>query len=84
MQFEIIGFVATAVAAYALLSQRLARSPVSGPMYFTAVGFVGITLVTIQEPVDVARVAAWFMEATLALVLFTDAMTRKSFNWMKG
>jgi NhaP-type Na+/H+ or K+/H+ antiporter len=72
---EELFIVAVAVFAYAMVSERLAMSPITAPMVFTTVG-----LVVGQAGLD------WFdlglgseavtilVEATLVLVLFTDAV----------
>ena len=67
--------IALAVLAYALVSRRLARSPVTAPMFFTTVGLVvgagglGWFDVSIENETTTILV-----EATLVLVLFTDAI----------
>ncbi len=67
--------VAVAVLGYALVSQRLSMSPVTAPMVFTAVGLaVGAAgTAWFDLPVEGEAVSV-LVEATLVLVLFTDAL----------
>jgi NhaP-type Na+/H+ or K+/H+ antiporter len=81
VEFEIIGVVALSLAAYALISQRLARSPVSGPMLFTAIGLAAVAAVGFERAEELDHVASRVLEVTLALVLFTDAMTLHVSSW---
>jgi NhaP-type Na+/H+ or K+/H+ antiporter len=66
--------VAVALLAYAAVSRRLAKTVVSGPMIFVAVGLLvgskGLDLVDFSLSSDVVRTV---VEATLVLVLFGDA-----------
>ncbi|GAA2800246.1 cation:proton antiporter [Kitasatospora paracochleata] len=68
--------VAGVVAAYALGSGRLARSPVSAAMVFVGCGIligpVGLDLVTLETD---GGPLLTLLEAALTLVLFTDAMS---------
>ncbi|MGF1429863.1 cation:proton antiporter [Kitasatospora sp. LaBMicrA B282] len=68
--------VAGVVAGYALVSRRLAGTPVSAPMVFTALGILigpaALGLVSLQH--DKGPLLT-LVEAALALVLFTDATT---------
>lgn len=81
MEFEVIGFVALSLGAYALISKRLARSPVSGPMLFTAVGLIAVSIIGIERADVLTEASTRIMEVTLALVLFTDAMTLHVSSW---
>ncbi len=67
--------VALAVLGYALVSGRLAGSPITAPMVFTGVGLVvgGGALALFDLPVD-GQAVSILVEATLVLVLFTDAI----------
>ncbi|MDQ1634918.1 MAG: sodium/hydrogen antiporter [Frankiaceae bacterium] len=66
--------VAVPTAAYALVSQRLAATPVSGPMVFVGVGLgigpLGLDLLTLDRDPELLL---GLLELTLVLVLFTDA-----------
>ncbi|MFF4233641.1 cation:proton antiporter [Streptomyces sp. NPDC001820] len=68
--------VAGVTAAYALFSRRLASTPLSSAIVFVGTGVLlgpaVLDLVDMQH--DAAPIIA-LLEATLALVLFTDAMT---------
>ena len=76
-----IPFVALLFIVYALFSQRLARSPVTGPMIFTAAGIaVGLILeqqgvtdraMTTELQSDMVQV---LLESTLIIILFSDAV----------
>lgn len=67
--------IAVAVFGYALVSKRLARSPITAPMAFTTIGLIvgtgglGWFDVAIENETTTILV-----EATLVLVLFTDAI----------
>jgi NhaP-type Na+/H+ or K+/H+ antiporter len=78
MDIYFLGIGAAALGIYALVSRRLSRSIISGPMFFAAVGFVAVAVGLGEEPTgDVTGVATVALEMTLALVLFTDAMATK-------
>jgi NhaP-type Na+/H+ or K+/H+ antiporter len=66
---------AVVVLGYALVSQRLARSPVTAPMVFTTVGVIigsgGFGWFDLALEGEVTSI---LVEATLVLVLFTDAI----------
>ncbi len=67
--------VAVAVLGYALVSQRLVMSPITAPMVFTAVGMIvgsgGFGWFDLGLENEATSV---LVEATLVLVLFTDAI----------
>lgn len=67
---------AAAVGAVALLSRRLAPTPVSGPMVLVAAGLacgpVGLDLVDLARDSEAVTL---LLEAALVAVLFTDAST---------
>ena len=71
--------VAAVTAGYALVSRRLATTAVSAPMVFTAfgvaIGPIGLDLLSPDH--DLGAVLT-LVEATLALVLLTDAMAVSS------
>ncbi len=67
--------VALAVLGYGLVSARLARSPVTAPMVFTAVGLIVGTGVFGWFDLELeGEATSILVEATLVLVLFTDAI----------
>ncbi len=75
MQEIAIAAVATFVLAYGLVSRRLETTPVTGPMVFVTAGIllgqVGADVLSFTMTDGVIRVLA---EATLVLLLFTDAI----------
>jgi len=78
MDIYFLGIGAAALGIYALVSRRLSRSIISGPMFFAAVGFVAVAVGLGEEPTgDVTGMVTVALEMTLALVLFTDAMATK-------
>ena len=67
--------VAVVVLGYALVSQRLAASPVTAPMVFTAAGLlVGAGGLGWFDLTLEGEGTSLLVEATLVLVLFTDAI----------
>ena len=82
MNIAALGLGATAIGVYALLSARLSRSLISGPMFFAAVGVVAVAFGAVSAPTgDVTGTASVALEMTLALVLFTDAMATTVASW---
>jgi NhaP-type Na+/H+ or K+/H+ antiporter len=82
VNLALIGIGALAIAAYALVSGRLSRSVITGPMFFTAIGLVAVSLGTeVETNGDVTGLARVALEMTLALVLFTDAMATNVSSW---
>ena len=82
MNLGLIGIGALALAVYALISGRLSRSVITGPMFFAAIGLMAVTLGADVEPSgDVTGVGRVALEMTLALVLFTDAMATNITSW---
>src|SRR5947208_260213 len=71
--------VAGTLGVYALVSARLSKTIVSGPMLFVAAGLalgpLGLGLLTLGKDAEPVKV---LFEATLALVLFTDALSVQS------
>ncbi|MFE0462471.1 cation:proton antiporter [Kitasatospora sp. NPDC058965] len=67
------------VAGYGAVSRRLATTPLSGPLVFVAVGLalgpLGLDLAAPEREPGAVRV---LLEATLALVLFTDGAATNS------
>ncbi|HDH02696.1 MAG TPA: sodium:proton exchanger [Actinobacteria bacterium] len=74
---ELVGVAVLAgfVLAFALVSRRLETTPVTGPMLFVGVGILlgssGVDLLEVGMDQGTVRVLA---EATLVLLLFTDAI----------
>ncbi len=81
MIFASLAYIGVVTVSYALFSGRLARSVVTGPMYFTAAGLIGAS-VGIWRPLlaDVELMKTLF-ELTLGLVLFTEATKLRLRDW---
>ncbi|WP_405443304.1 cation:proton antiporter [Streptomyces avidinii] len=68
--------VAGVAAAYALVSRRLSSTPLSSAIVFVGAGiFLGPAVLDIVDWEHDAEPITVLLEATLTLVLFTDAMT---------
>ena len=82
MEFAFVVFIGTALFAYALVAKLLARSPISGPMFFAFAGLIAYWVGVIPaETVTFTESIALLLELTLALVLFTDSMTLNIGSW---
>ena len=73
MEFVDIAVVAVFVLGYALISSRLETTPVTGPMVFVGAGILLGTEVLDVLDLD-ERAVQILAEATLVLLLFTDAI----------
>ncbi|MEM8620211.1 MAG: cation:proton antiporter [Actinomycetota bacterium] len=74
--------VAAAILLYGLASRRVERSPITGPMLFTAVGLViGPEVLDILDFGTDIDTIDLVLTVTLALVLFTDAGAINSSHW---
>ena len=82
MVYQSIAYLGVATIGYALLSRRLARSPITGPMYFVAAGLIGTSL-GVWEPLFNAHAVSVLLELTLGLLLFTEAMKLRLVSWSK-
>jgi NhaP-type Na+/H+ or K+/H+ antiporter len=75
MEFASIAIVAGFVFAYALVSRRLETTSVTGPMLFVGCGILlgssGLDILEVATDEGAVRILA---EATLVLLLFTDAI----------
>lgn len=80
MIFQSIAFIGVVTIAFALVSSRLARSPVTGPMFFATAGVIGASL-ALWEPLLRAVDVSIILELTLGLVLFTEAMKLRMVSW---
>ena len=76
---QLIAYLGVVTVVYALLSRRLGRSPITGPMYFVTAGFLGATIGA-WDPLEGVGVSTIF-EITLGLVLFTEAMKLRLVSW---
>ena len=82
MQAYRAAIVAGAFAVYALVSRRLRGSPVTGPMLSVAFGLlIGTNGLGLVHPGTDPHLFTLTFEATLVLVLFTDAMGLKTGSW---
>jgi NhaP-type Na+/H+ or K+/H+ antiporter len=74
MTYQALALLAVFVLIYSSVGGGVERSPISGPIVFTAfgllVGPLGLGLLSLEVNAETIRVLA---ELTLALVLFTDA-----------
>ena len=77
--------VAASLVAFALVSRRLARTPLTGPMVFMAVGLLfGPEVLDLVAIPDGTEVVSLLLEATLVVVLFTDAGAITSSRWREA
>ncbi len=78
-----VAFVALALLAYALLSQRLSSTVVTAPIFFAAAGFLaGPALGIVDLPANDALLVL-LLEAALVMVLFADASSLDIGRWTK-
>ena len=80
MLFRSIAYIGVVAVVYALFSRKASKSPITGPMYFTAAGFVG-AWVGAWEPILEEQSITALLELTLGLVLFTEAMKLRLVSW---
>ena len=77
-----VAVVAAVLLAYAVVERRLQQTPVSGALVFTGVGLLASEqaggLIT---PSGHGHGATAFLELTLVIVLFTDAMAVSGARW---
>ncbi|GMQ85210.1 MAG: cation:proton antiporter [Acidimicrobiia bacterium] len=78
--YRSIVYLGVVTVVYALLSRRLGRSPITGPMYFVTAGLLGAT-VGAWDPLLRGAGASTVLEVTLGLVLFTEAMKLRLVSW---
>ncbi|MBL7546538.1 cation:proton antiporter [Frankia sp. AgB1.9] len=77
-----VAAVAVAIFGYALVERRLWHTPISGAMVFTAAGLLASEQVTgLVNPAEAGHGAMIFLELTLAVVLFSDAMGANVGSW---
>ncbi|WP_007510292.1 MULTISPECIES: cation:proton antiporter [Pseudofrankia] len=77
-----VAVVAAAMFAYALVERRLGQTPISGAMVFTAAGLLASEQVAgLITPSVASHGATIFLELTLAVVLFGDAMGANVGAW---
>ena len=77
-----LAVVAAAFALYALVSRRLTSTPFTGPMLFVGFGLlIGQDGLGVVTPFVNQHIYTIVFEATLVLVLFTDAMAVNRGSW---
>jgi sodium/hydrogen antiporter len=79
---EAIAVVAAVLLGYAAVERRLRSTPISAAMVFTAVGLLASAQVTgLITSAGTGHWATGFLELTLVIVLFTDAMGANAAGW---
>ncbi|MEM9135457.1 MAG: cation:proton antiporter [Actinomycetota bacterium] len=75
MQAFDVGLIAAFFVAYGLISGRVERSPLTGPMFFVGFGLlIGSAGFDVVDPPLDSEGVELLAEATLALLLFSDAV----------
>jgi NhaP-type Na+/H+ and K+/H+ antiporter len=81
-----IFYVAVCLLGFALIQRRLATTPITGPMVFVALGLLAgssaLGIITTDSG-DIVTVVNVLFQATLILVLFTDAAALHFTSWRK-
>lgn len=78
-----VAATAVVLLGYALVERRLQRTPVSGAIVFTAAGLLASQHVMgLITPTHDSHGATAFLELTLVVVLFTDAMGVSAARWV--
>jgi NhaP-type Na+/H+ or K+/H+ antiporter len=81
-----IVYIAISLVAFALIERRLAKTPITGPMVFVALGLLaganGLGIITgdAVQTVDVVNIV---FQGTLALLLFTGAAPLHFSSWKR-
>jgi NhaP-type Na+/H+ or K+/H+ antiporter len=76
-------FITLAVLAYALVSQRLASTIVTAPIFFAAVGIMGGPVLGIVELATDEELLILLLEAALVMVLFADSSSLDIRRWTR-
>jgi sodium/hydrogen antiporter len=77
-----VAVVAAVLLAYAVVERRLQQTPISGALVFTGVGLLASEQASgLITPSGHGHGAAAFLELTLVIVLFTDAMAVSGARW---
>ena len=78
----VVTLVGAALLCYAVVEGLLQRTAISGAMVFTAVGLLASAQVTgLIDSDSTGHAATTFLELTLVVVLFTDAMAINASRW---
>ncbi len=81
MEVGAIVYLGAALFAYALVSKRLAPSPLSGPLFFATLGLIGYATGALPPISVIDSPVILVLELTLALLLFTDASKIQLRSW---
>lgn len=79
-------FLAFGLLAFALIQKRLAKTPITGPIVFVTLGLIGgPSVLGIVEPGSsgVTPIVDIVFQATLVLLLFTDAAALHPSSWKR-
>lgn len=76
-------FIAGAILAYALLSQRLASTVVTAPIFFAVVGVVAGPVLGVVDLATDKGLLVVLLEAALVMVLFADASSLDIRRWTR-
>jgi sodium/hydrogen antiporter len=77
-----VAVVAAVLLAYAVVERRLRHTPISGALVFTGVGLLASEQASgLITPSGHGHGATAFLELTLVIVLFTDAMAVSGARW---
>jgi NhaP-type Na+/H+ or K+/H+ antiporter len=80
-----VEILALALLGYALVSARLAPTPITAAMLFAGLGLlVGTDGLGLVEPATARTLTSVVLESALVLVLFTDAMGTRIRSWTRG
>jgi NhaP-type Na+/H+ or K+/H+ antiporter len=83
----IILYVAASLLGFALVQRRLAKTPITGPMIFVALGLLAsasaLGIIETGSSDVVVSVVNLVFQGTLVLVLFTDASALHLDSWRK-
>ena len=83
----VVFYVAICVLGFALVQKKLATTPITGPMIFVGLGLLAgssaLGILEVDTSDDVVTVVDILFQATLVLVLFTDAAALHFNSWKK-
>jgi len=83
---QALTYIAICLFAYALVEKRLSTTPITGPIVFVAFGMLASSQalgIIERNAVDVEVIVDILFQATLVLVLFTDASALTFSSWRK-
>jgi len=80
-------FLATSVLGYALVQKRLSTTVITGPIVFVLLGLLAssdvLGIIEVSSSEAITSIVAILFQATLILVLFTDAAALNFSSWRK-